>query len=56
MENARIDSPRGYFKLSRAHNPVQSFYLRKVQGTQNNVISVAANDVTDPARGCRMAQ
>lgn len=56
MEDARIDSPRGYFKLSRAHNPIQTFYLRKAQGVQNKVISVAANDVEDPARGCKLGQ
>jgi branched-chain amino acid transport system substrate-binding protein len=35
VEKAKIDSPRGAFTLSKAHNPVQDFYLRQVgQGEQ----------------------
>ena len=30
MEKAKIDSPRGKWTLSKAHNPVQDMYLRKV--------------------------
>src|SRR5205823_1403887 len=41
METAKIDSPRGPFSLSKAHNPVQDFYLRKVEGKQNKAIGVA---------------
>jgi len=54
METARIDSPRGAFVLSRAHNPVQDMYIRKVEGTDNKVIGVAIKALADPARGCRM--
>ena len=54
IEKATIDSPRGPFKLSKAHNPVQDIYLRKVEGTQNKVDSVAVKALADPARGCRM--
>ncbi|MCX8097520.1 MAG: ABC transporter substrate-binding protein [Casimicrobiaceae bacterium] len=54
MEKARIDSPRGVFTMSKAHNPVQDFYLRKVEGTQNKVVGVAVKALADPARGCRM--
>jgi branched-chain amino acid transport system substrate-binding protein len=54
MEKARIDSPRGAFTLSKAHNPVQDFYLRKVEGTQNKVVGVAVKALADPARGCKM--
>jgi branched-chain amino acid transport system substrate-binding protein len=38
---AKIDSPRGAFTLSKAHNPVQDMYLRKVVGKQNKVQGVA---------------
>ncbi|MBY4897620.1 ABC transporter substrate-binding protein [Cupriavidus sp. AU9028] len=51
---ARIDSPRGAFTLSRAHNPVQDFYLRKVEGTENRSVGIAAKALADPARGCRL--
>ena len=55
MEKAVIDSPRGKFTLSKAHNPVQDIYLRKVEGLQNKYVSVAVKALADPARGCKMA-
>src|SRR5579863_2514627 len=55
MEKAEIDSPRGKFTLSKAHNPVQDIYLRKVEGLENKYVSVAAKALADPARGCKMA-
>jgi len=54
LEKARIDSPRGAWTLSRAHNPIQDIYLRKVVGTQNKVIGVAHKSLEDPAHGCNM--
>jgi branched-chain amino acid transport system substrate-binding protein len=54
IENATIDSPRGPFKVSKAHNPVQDIYLRKVEGKQNKVAGIAVKSLADPARGCRM--
>ena len=55
MEKAEIDSPRGKFTLSKAHNPVQDFYLRKVQGLENKYVSIAVKALADPARGCKRA-
>ena len=55
MESAEIDSPRGKFTLSKAHNPVQDMYLREVQGTQNAFVAIAAKALADPARGCKIA-
>ncbi len=55
MEKARIDSPRGPWSLSAAHNPVQDFYLRKVVGKENRLVRVVQKALADPARGCRMA-
>ena len=54
MEKAEIDSPRGKFTLSKAHNPVQDIYLRKVEGNENEVNGVAVKALADPARGCKM--
>ncbi|HXR56363.1 MAG TPA: ABC transporter substrate-binding protein [Casimicrobiaceae bacterium] len=54
MEKARIDSPRGSFTLSKAHNPVQDIYLRKVVGSENRFEGVAVKELADPARGCNM--
>ncbi len=54
MEAAKVDSPRGAFTLSKAHNPVQDFYLRKVEGKENKTSGVAIKGLTDPARGCNL--
>lgn len=54
IEKATIDSPRGKFTLSKAHNPVQDSYLRQVVGEQNKYVSVAWKALADPARGCKM--
>jgi branched-chain amino acid transport system substrate-binding protein len=54
IQKAKIDSPRGPFTLSKAHNPVQDIYLRKVDGKQNKVAEVAIKALADPARGCKM--
>jgi branched-chain amino acid transport system substrate-binding protein len=54
IEKARIDSPRGAFTLSKAHNPVQDLYLRQVVGKENKLVGVASKALTDPARGCKM--
>jgi branched-chain amino acid transport system substrate-binding protein len=54
MEGAVIDSPRGQWKMSRAHNPIQDIYLRRVEQGDNKVIAVAWKALEDPARGCRL--
>jgi len=54
MSGATIDSPRGTFKLSKAGNPVQDFYLREVKDGKNLSIGIAAKGLADPARGCKL--
>ena len=54
IEKARIDSPRGAFSVGKSHNPVQDIYLRKVDGKETKLVSIAAKALADPARGCRM--
>lgn len=54
VEKAKIDSPRGTFAVGKSHNPVQDIYLRKVDGKENRMVSVAIKGLADPARGCRM--
>jgi len=54
LTKAKIDSPRGPFTISKAHNPVQDIYLRKVEDKENKSIGVAAKALADPARGCKM--
>jgi branched-chain amino acid transport system substrate-binding protein len=54
MEKAKIDSPRGAWTMSKAHNPIQDIYLRKVVGRENKMVSMAHKALADPARGCKM--
>lgn len=48
METAVIDSPRGKWTMSRAHNPVQDMYLRVVEKGDNKVLGVAQKAVIRP--------
>jgi branched-chain amino acid transport system substrate-binding protein len=54
VEKVKIDSPRGPFTLSKAHNPVQDIYLRQVSNKENKLVSIASKALADPARGCKM--
>jgi branched-chain amino acid transport system substrate-binding protein len=56
LESARIESPRGPFRFSKAHNPVQNVYLREVKGGKEVVLGVAMKDAEDPAAGCAMGK
>ncbi|MEO8387345.1 MAG: ABC transporter substrate-binding protein [Polaromonas sp.] len=55
MESAVIDSPRGKWTMSPAHNPVQDMYLRVVENKENKVIGVAAKALADSGAGCKMS-
>jgi len=55
MSKAQIDSPRGRWTMSSAHNPVQDMYLRKVAGKENKVTGVAIKQLDwPPADRCKM--
>jgi branched-chain amino acid transport system substrate-binding protein len=55
MAKAQIDSPRGRWTMSSAHNPVQDMYLRKVSGKENKVTGVAIKQLDwPPADRCKM--
>jgi len=54
MAAAKIDSPRGTLALNVGHNPIHDIYLRKVEGKENKVVSVAVKNLTDPPRGCKL--
>ena len=54
IESAKIESPRGPFALTKSHNPIHDVYLRKVEGKENKVMSVAVKNLTDPPRGCKL--
>jgi len=54
MGAAKLDSPRGPLAFTKSHNPIHDIYLRKVEGKENKVISVAVKSLTDPPRGCKL--
>src|SRR5262249_44876 len=54
METAEIDSPRGRWTMSKAHNPVQDIYLRQVRGGKNVVLGVAHKALAVLGSGCKM--
>ncbi|MGZ6142002.1 MAG: ABC transporter substrate-binding protein [Myxococcales bacterium] len=56
LEAVKLDSPRGPFRFSKAHNPIQDIYLRQVRGGKETVLGVAMKDALDPAVGCAMAK
>lgn len=55
MRAAKIDSPRGPISISDSQNVVHNIYLRKVVGTDNKVVGVAAEQLADPGSACKMA-
>ena len=55
MESATIDSPRGKWKMSKSHNPIQDIYLRVVENKENKVIGIAAKALEDSGAGCKMS-
>jgi branched-chain amino acid transport system substrate-binding protein len=54
MQNAKIDSPRGKWTMSKANNPIQDIYLRRVENRENKVVGIAAKAVADSGAGCKM--
>ena len=54
LESAVIDSPRGKWTMSKAHNPVQDIYLRVVESKENKVLGVAAKALSDSGAGCKL--
>jgi branched-chain amino acid transport system substrate-binding protein len=55
MAKAKIKSPRGPLSFNKAHNPIQHIYLREVRNGRNEFVKIAAENLDDPSRGCRMA-
>jgi branched-chain amino acid transport system substrate-binding protein len=54
METATIDSPRGKWTMSKAHNPIQDIYLRQVADRENKVVGIAAKQLADSGAGCKL--
>ncbi|MBI5279134.1 MAG: ABC transporter substrate-binding protein [Burkholderiales bacterium] len=54
LETQTIDSPRGKWSMSKAHNPIQDIYLRIAEKGENKVIGIAAKALADSGAGCKM--
>lgn len=54
LENAVIDSPRGRWTMSKAHNPIHDTYLRRVENKENKVIGIASKALADSGVGCKL--
>jgi branched-chain amino acid transport system substrate-binding protein len=55
LEGATIsDSPRGVWKMSKNHNPIQDIYLRQAKGGDNLVLGMAHAQLEDPGAGCNL--
>jgi branched-chain amino acid transport system substrate-binding protein len=55
MRGAKIDSPRGPLTLSASQEVVHNIYLRKAEKGLNKVVGVAAEALSDPGTGCKLA-
>ena len=55
MNGVTIDSPRGKWKMSPSHNPIQDIYLRQVVKGENKVIGIAGKAVADSGAGCKLS-
>jgi branched-chain amino acid transport system substrate-binding protein len=55
MRAAKIDSPRGPLSFSASQNPIQNIYLREVRNGKNTYVKIAAEALSDPGTGCKMA-
>jgi branched-chain amino acid transport system substrate-binding protein len=47
-------SPRGAWRMSAAHNPIQAIYLRQVIGGEHQILGTVAEALEDPATGCSL--
>ena len=52
---ASFASPRGPFRLSKSHNPIQNFYLRELRDGANRFLGVSAENLSDDTTGCKLA-
>jgi branched-chain amino acid transport system substrate-binding protein len=55
MAAASFASPRGPFRLSASHNPIQNFYLRELRGGRSQFVRVAVEQLEHETTGCQMA-
>ncbi len=55
METATFyDSPRGVWRMSKSHNPIQDIYIRRVEKGRQISVGIGAKQLEDPGTGCKM--
>ncbi|MBT5014602.1 MAG: ABC transporter substrate-binding protein, partial [Rhodospirillaceae bacterium] len=54
MENTIVEGPRGPWRMSPTHNPIQNIYLRRVENGRNVILGVAHEALEDPGTGCKL--
>ena len=54
LEKQTIDSPRGAFTFSAAHNPIQDLYLRQVKNGQDHWVSTPVKQLDSPSSKCTL--
>ena len=55
MSKASFKSPRGPFRLSSSHNPIQNFYLRELKDGNNVLVKTVATEFPDLTTGCKLS-
>ncbi|MGZ8387501.1 MAG: ABC transporter substrate-binding protein [Rhodoplanes sp.] len=55
MSKASFKSPRGPFRLSSSHNPIQNFYLRELKDGSNALVKTVATEFPDLTTGCKLS-
>ncbi len=55
MSKASFKSPRGPFRLSASHNPIQNFYLRELKDGNNVLVKTVATEFPDLTTGCKLS-
>ena len=55
MGQASFKSPRGPFRLSSSHNPIQNFYLRELKDGNNVLVKTVATEFADLTTGCKLS-
>ena len=55
MRSAKIASPRGPISMSPSQEVVHNIYLRRAEKGENKVVGIAAENLSDPGTGCKLA-
>lgn len=54
LADVELQSPRGPFRFSESHHPIQNIYLREIRDGRHEVLSVAHELLKSPDADCQM--